>query len=579
MDHVQEIKSRLPIEQLVGRYVQLTKKGRNFVGLCPFHQDSHPSFLVSPDKGICYCFPCQKGGDIFSFFQLIEGVDFPQALKDLADIAGVDLPEARVETVPKDEKDRMRDCLTSAASLYQRSLAAADGIRSYLRERGVTDAEIAEFGLGFAPDSFSATYDHLLKSGYSKSEVLGAGLAVQKDLQEGKMYDRFRNRLMFPIHDARGQIIGFGGRTMGDDQAKYLNGSDSILYRKSSVLYGLHKAMPAIREQKQVILVEGYFDVLACHRAGVLQTVATCGTALTEEHVRLLKRSAERVTLCLDQDRAGRDAAERAFLLCSKEGLQIDAVVLPQKDPADMAQTSLDELGALLRDGPRPYLDIVLDEIRALDLQNPMIRKTALERLLPLLQSILTATERTHAIRQAADALGTTEAALTDDLQRFKAGLLRPHAENEPVTAAVSPFTSAELALGLLLLYPRNLHLIKEMIPPIGTFDAALYASLKVLDPRPEVDIDALPLDDDQKKRVRILLLYCEENGMGEWSEAVATREIRTNCRHANREQLIRKQKDITRQLLEARREGKTADESVLASQYQQLINLARNPQ
>ncbi len=579
MDHVQEIKSRLPIEQLVGRYLQLTKKGRNFVGLCPFHHDSHPSFLVSPDKGICYCFPCQKGGDIFSFFQLIEGVDFPQALRDLAEIAGVELPETRMESIPKDEKDRLRDCLSAAQSFYQRSLQTADSVRAYVRDRGVTEAEMQEYMIGFAPDSYSATYEYLLKSGFSRSEIVGAGLAAQRDLQEGITYDRFRNRLMFPIHDARGQIIGFGGRTMGDDQAKYLNGSESILYRKSSVLFGLHKAFSAIRERKQVILVEGYFDVLACHRAGALQTVATCGTALTEEHVRFIKRVADRVTLCLDQDRAGREAAERAFLLCSREGLQVDAVVLPEKDPADTALTSLERLGSLLGDGPRPYLESVFEGIRASDMQNPLMRKTFLERLLPLLQSIRSSTERTHAIRGAADALRTTETALMDDLQRFKSGQLRPRADGTPVTAPASPFNSVELALGLFLLYPRNMHLIGEMIVPVGAFEEAVYAALKGMEPCPEVDIEALPLDPDQKKRVRILLLYCEESGMGEWNETVATREIRANCRHANREQLMRKQKDITRRLLEARRGGSAADETQLVTQYQQLINLARNPQ
>ena len=190
MDSVSEIKARLPIDELVRQYVQLTKKGRNFVGLCPFHQDSKPSFLVSPDKGICYCFPCQKGGDIFSFYQLIENVDFPQAIKELAERTGVVLPERDKEIVKKDEKDRMRDCLNAAATFYASQLQASAQTKKYLAERGVTDEEIKEFRLGFAPDSFSATYDHLLKAGYSRKEILAVGLSVQKEMSDERMYDR-----------------------------------------------------------------------------------------------------------------------------------------------------------------------------------------------------------------------------------------------------------------------------------------------------------------------------------------------------------------------------------------------------
>lgn len=581
MDHVAEIKARLPIEQLVGRYCQLTKKGRNFISLCPFHHDTHPSFLTSPDKGICYCFPCQKGGDIFSFYQLIEGVDFPQALKDLAEIAGVDLPEMREESIPKDEKDRLRDCLTSAASFFQHALKDAQNVRTYISDRGVSDAESVKFGLGFAPDSFTATYDHLLKAGFSRSEIVGAGLAVQKDLQDSKMYDRFRNRLMFPIHDARGQIIGFGGRTMGDDQAKYLNGSDSVLYRKSSVLYGLHQAQAAIREQKNVILVEGYFDVLACHRAGALHAVATCGTALTEEHVRLLKRSVDRVTLCLDQDRAGREAAERAFILCSREGLHADAIVLSQKDPADVAKESLDKLHEALSGSARSYMDCVFDEIRAMNLHEPMVRRAALERLLPLLQAIAQATERTHILHQAALALGTSEAALTDDLHRFQSTLSRPalsHASTS-LPSAPFPFTSAELSLGLFLLYPRYLHLLPELMLPEEEFAAALFLALSGKESCAEIDLATLTLTDDHRKRAGIVQLFCEENGMTGWSEKIAEHELRTNCRNANREQVMRKQKVITQQLVNARREGKSEEESDLTSRYKTLIDLARPPQ
>ncbi|MBT4367705.1 DNA primase, partial [Candidatus Peregrinibacteria bacterium] len=220
MDPVEEIKSRLPIEELIGQYCQLQKKGRNFVCLCPFHNDTHPSFTVSPDKGIGYCFACNSGGDIFSFYQQVENVDFRQALKDLAEKAGVELPEVSKESVvKKDEKDRLRECLEATKDFYADSLKNNEVAKKYLEERGIPQEQIELFGIGVSPDSFSETYNHLLKKGFSKSEILKAGISVQKDLSEERMYDRFRNRLMFPIFDAQGKIVGFGGRTLGDDDA------------------------------------------------------------------------------------------------------------------------------------------------------------------------------------------------------------------------------------------------------------------------------------------------------------------------------------------------------------------------
>lgn len=577
MDSVAEIKARLSIDALVGQYVQLQKKGRNFVGLCPFHQDSHPSFLVSPDKGICYCFPCQKGGDIFSFYQLIEGVDFRQALKDLAEKAGVTLPDAPVDHVKKDEKDRARECLAAAAAYYERTLRAAPETIAYLADRGVTEAEIADFGLGLAPDSYTATYEYLLKAGFSRKEVLAAGLGVQKDLGEERIYDRFRHRLMFPIHDVQGRIIGFGGRTLGNDDAKYLNVSDGPLYRKSAVLYGMHRATKAMRETKRAVLVEGYFDVLACHRVGVTEAVATCGTALTEEHVKLLKRYADKVVLCLDSDRAGRDAAERAFMLCSREGMQVEGVVLGEKDPADAARQSPEALRSLLAESAQPYLEIVCGELRASDLSSPSVMHDALQRLLPLLQSISTATERSHAIRRGAAALGTTETALLDDLHRYEQKVpLAPRQTTAPLANTATMYTSVELALGLFLLYPREIALVHELMQPEDEFAAALHGALLAMGDRVDFTVDDLTLPPEMHARAGVLLLYCEENGFAGWNDAVAAREIRRNCKIANRELLHRRQKDITRRLLEARRLGNAAEENELAAQYQQLLQLSR---
>lgn len=574
MDHVADIKARLPIEELVRSYTQLTKKGKNYVGLCPFHNDTHPSFLVSPDKGICYCFPCQKGGDIFSFYQLIEHVDFPQALRDLADRAGVTLPDAPKSGPTKDEKERLRDCLDAACAHYKKLLESSPA-REYLAKRGVTQEEVSTFELGVSPVGFTDTYDHLLKAGFSRKEIVLSGLAIQKDLENERPYDRFRNRLMFPIHDGQGRIIGFGGRTLANDDAKYLNGAESPLYRKSTVLYGLHHALQAMRDAKKVIVVEGYFDVLACHRVGMKNVVATCGTALTEEHAKLLKRYVETVVLCLDSDRAGQAAAERAFPILSRSDLIVEAVTLGQKDPADAAQESPDMLRSLLGES-RPYLQLVVDAIGAGDLSSPAARRAALAQILPLLESLPSATERAVWIERAALALSTPVTALQEDLKAFETvnRSKAAHAVAAPVVGTSNPYTVTELALGLLLLYPSQRAIVEELIAPEEGFAAALHAAVKSAPRDADVDLSALPAD--LQERARILVLYCEENGFAGWNESTATREIRRNCQNANREALRRKLQDITRDMMAARKSGKVAEEELLRTQYQQVLKLAK---
>lgn len=581
MDAVFEIKARLPIEDLVRQYCQLTKKGRNFVALCPWHHDTRPSFLISPDKGICYCFPCQKGGDIFSFYQLMEGVDFPQAIKELAERTGIVLEKNSMNAPKKDEKERLRECLECAAQFFAHALSESSSTKEYLSSRGVMQEEVSRYSLGLAPDSFSATYDHLLKKGFSRKEIQASGLGIQKDLNEERMYDRFRSRVMFPIHDVQGRIIGFGGRTLEDGSttlttsAKYLNSSESPLYRKSTVLYGLHHALKAMRDRKRVVIVEGYFDVLACHRVGVEEVVASCGTALTEEHARLLKRHVDTVVLCLDQDAAGRSAAERAFCVLSPLDVQVQGIILQDKDPAEAVLASPEEFKRLLTEGAKPYLDIVLNEIGQSDLSIPAVRHAALQRLLPLLQSLSSSTERTHAVRDAAKQLRTTETSLMDDLRTFEGKLSAP----KKIAGAIivsSPYSTADIAIGLLLLYPKHLALLQELIPPEEGFAAQLYSVLKSIAADTKNILASLEGSEELLKHARILQLYCEEQGFTEWSEAIAIREIRRNCHHANSDLLRRKQQEITRQLLEARRLGELTQEALLQTQYQQLIKLAK---
>lgn len=576
MDPVLEIKSRLPIDELVRQYAQIQKKGRNFVSLCPFHNDTHPSFLISPDKGIAYCFACQKGGDIFSFYQLIEGVDFPQAIRELAEKTGVTLDNEQFKPQHKDERERLRECLEAALSLFRANLNASDAVKEYLRGRGVTPQELEIFRLGFAHDSFTGTYEQLLKAGFSKKEITSAGLSVQKDLADERIYDRFRNRLMFPIHDLQGRIVGFGGRTLGGDDAKYMNSPESALYHKSSVLFGMDLAKEAMRESKQAYIVEGYFDVLACHRAGYRNAVAACGTALTEEHAKMLHRYVETVVLCLDQDRAGRAAAERAFSVCSKEGLQVHGVVLPGKDPADVAQESLEKLAGILASGGKPYFDIVLEEIRASDLSSSKVRHESLERVLNLLQSVPTVVERSHYVREAAKAFGTTETALQEDLKRVESKEVPRFQRAATVKTPKEMFGTTEIALGMFLHYLRSRDALDKLIPPEEPFASALYKALMATRDLQDVSIDELPLEEADRERTKILYLYCEQHGFNQWNERLAPKELERNVQNANKELIRRKQTEVTKRLMEAKKSGDRTLESALLAEYQEILRLSR---
>lgn len=576
VDAVPEIKARLPIEELVSKYVTLQKKGRSFVGLCPFHNDKRPSLLVSPDKGLAYCFACQKGGDIFSFYQQIEGCDFRQALRDLAERAGVKIEEHMTERVPKDERERIRACLHAALAFFSTTLTSSNVAEEYLKKREVDDALRNQFELGFAPDSFSATYDALLKLGFSRKEIVAAGLGIQKDLREERIYDRFRNRLMFPIHDHQGNIVGFGGRTLGSDDAKYVNSSEGILYHKSNVLYGLHHAKEAIRSTKQVVLVEGYFDVLACHRVGVTNAVAVSGTALTDQHVTLLKRNAESAVLCLDQDRAGQEAAERAFAALSAQGMQVLSVTLPHKDPDETAHADPTLLQTLLSTGPKPYLESVLDQIRQLDLRLPVIRRQSLLRILGLLSALPMAVERTEYLAKTAATFGTTESALQDDLRAVQAQLHIKIPEQSAAKDSFSLFSSVEITLGLLLLHPAFHLLLSELIPPEEGFAANLFAALKKIPAGEKTSSERLELSKEDLERAGILELFCEHHGFSDWSEGLAAREIRKNIQAANRDQLRTKQRELSQKLIDAKKGGRLAEEAQLSTQYQQILKLAK---
>jgi DNA primase len=329
---VERVRDATDLLALVGSAVKLRKQGSAHVGLCPFHAERSPSFQVVANKGFYHCFGCGKHGDAFAWLMEREGMTFPEALDQLARTAGIDLPERRERpTAEVDLETRMRTALEAAQSFFEAQLARHEGARTYLRERGYEGPFVTEAGFGLAPDAWDALVNHLRGLNLSGELLEQAGLASRSD--RGTQVDFLRNRLTIPIHDARGRIVAFGGRIMGEGQPKYLNTRDTPLFHKGGTLFGFHRAKGAMKEG--ALVVEGYFDVLQLHQHGIHQAVAPLGTALTEEHLKQLGRFTRRVILCFDGDAAGRRAMEKSLRMALPLGFEVRLLALPQGEDPD----------------------------------------------------------------------------------------------------------------------------------------------------------------------------------------------------------------------------------------------------
>lgn len=336
-----EVRERSDIVSVVGEYVQLTKRGKNYLGLCPFHKEKTPSFNVNPELGIYKCFGCGKSGDVFSFVSDYHGLNFNEALKSLAHENGIALSseKAEVEAKTRDTKLLVRDALEQCNDYYKNKLFNQQGkiAFEYFKRRKFSIDTIKKFGLGYAPDSWDETKIHLINLGHETETLKLAGIIGESD--SGKTYDRFRGRATFPIRNVQGHVIGFGGRILTDDkkQAKYINSPQTVLYDKSKAVYGIFEAKDSIRQDDYVIITEGYADVIALHQAGFTNAVASSGTAFTEEQLKLIGRYSRNIYLAFDSDKAGMEAAEKAILLALKEKFNVKVIQIPEgEDPDSM---------------------------------------------------------------------------------------------------------------------------------------------------------------------------------------------------------------------------------------------------
>ena len=409
---VSAIRDRSDIVEVISSYLPLRRSGANYLGLCPFHQEKSPSFNVNAPRQIFHCFGCGTGGNVFTFLMRMEGLTFPEAVKRLGEKVGITVEETPVTPADRqrrDQRERLLRINEAAGAFYHRLLledaAGAPG-RRYLRQRGYEADVVRAFRLGFAPDQWEALAGHLTTQGFTAEELRAAGLV--REGREGRGdRDLFHNRLLFPILDPEGRVVAFGGRVLDDGTPKYLNSPETLVYQKGRTLYGLYQGRDAIRHSRTVLVVEGYFDLLALHRAGIANAVAACGTALTADHARLLKRYAEQVLLVFDADKAGRQATFRAMDALLPEGLTVKAVSLAAGEDPDsfLASQGVEALQSRLA-AARPALELFLDEQLQLHGDGIEGRARAAEEVLARIRRLPSDLERDLYLKQLAARTG-----------------------------------------------------------------------------------------------------------------------------------------------------------------------------
>lgn len=504
---VEIIKDRLDIVDIIGEKVQLKKTGRSYKGLCPFHQEKTPSFVVFPDSQHFHCFGCGKSGDLFTYYELSENVEFREALTELAQRAGVEVESVRPQAAAAADPAlaQSRDLNELAADLFSHVLlktSAGQIGREYLATRGLDAETIERFRLGFAPNAWDYLLRQFSARGIDPRAMHEAGLLQERE-NDGGFYDRFRNRLIFPIRDREGTVVGFGARAMGDDQPKYLNSAQSSLFDKSRILYGLDLAKEAIRDEDRIVVVEGYMDVIAAHQFGHRNVVATMGTAVTESQIELVKRMTKRIVLALDADAAGQMAALRtiesihtgldqteefvpdprtAFRIARRIDTEITVAEMPVgKDPDELIRTS-PEIWDEVIESARPYAEFLIAKVtEGVDITDPAAKRHSIDRLAPVLQLVPDEVTRSHYAQLVARKLDLpfrdVQARLQRNLHSTSNRPIRPVREQE----RNSTLQIEDHLLALLLKHRALVYDLMSEVPPDDVLDARNRTLLGVL--------------------------------------------------------------------------------------------------
>lgn len=426
-DVINQIRDRVDIAEIVGQHVALTRAGQNLKGLCPFHQEKSPSFTVSSSRQIFHCFGCGAGGNVYTFLMRLTGAAFPEIVRDLGRKVGVDVPESTggYSTEARTQLGRLERLNAAAGVWYQRMLMegpASAQARAYLDSRGIQPHTTAQFNIGYAPSEWDGLTKAMLKEGFAPADLVAAGLSIPRD-QSGSQktavsghYDRFRSRIMFPITDLRKRVVAFGGRILGDGMPKYLNSPETPLFKKGQTLFALDAAREAAGQQQTLIIVEGYFDAIALHQAGIRHVAATLGTALTAEHITVIRRFASNIILLFDPDQAGVRAALRSLDLFVNSGLSVKVVSLPEGDDPDtyVRQHGAEGFASLHRSAPS-LLDFAIEHsLRTAESGSVEDRIRAVDAVLRILQKSAHPIEREERIRLVAERLGLSQQRLIE---------------------------------------------------------------------------------------------------------------------------------------------------------------------
>jgi DNA primase len=501
---IDDLRRQADIVRVIQDYVSLKKKGANWMACCPFHQEKTPSFSVNPSKDIFYCFGCAKGGSVFNFVMEIERVSFPEAVRIVAEKANVPLP-AMVEDKKfesrKKESDEVVELNSWALAWWETQLEQnnkeARAAREYLEGREIADETRKAFRLGYAPDSWDALSSHLKQRGATPAQIERSGLVVKKDA--GGFYDRFRGRLIFPVMDAQGRAVAFGGRTLEPQgEPKYLNSPETAAYTKGRHLFGLNVTRDEIRRRKFAILVEGYLDLIVPYQAGVRNCVASLGTALTSEQAKLLGRFARKVVVNYDGDSAGVKAAKRAIETLLAEDFDIKILVLPDgADPDEFIRTHGAEAYHERRGKALPHIQFVLDQaVRDRNLLRPADKAAAVEEALPFVRAVRNPIQKREYFDMAMDALRVEEPALRKELwQTIKASVPAQDVRQKIVRAATAQPTVAEQKLLELLVHDAELR--RAILPRLEAADYEGLPTAAVFRALAELEAEGAPVDFD----------------------------------------------------------------------------------
>jgi len=604
-NNIDEIKSRIDIVDLISEYVRLQPSGTSFRALCPFHREKTPSFFVSPEKQIWHCFgQCSEGGDIFKFIMKMEGVEFPEALRILAKKAGVEIEKQDYHL--KSQRTKLLDICQLAAKFYHKILLEsplAEQARAYLKKRRVSNEIIKEFNLGYAPDRWDAFLNFLTKRKIKEADIELAGLIISRirtnmgtnnaNIREirGQIrddsrgyYDRFRNRIIFPIRDIYGNTVGFTGRIMpgfeDEKTAKYVNTPETPVYNKSKILYGLDKAKSAIKEKKEAILVEGNMDVLACHQVGTENVVATSGTALTLEQVKLLKRYANSLLLAFDFDLAGETATDRGIGIALQQEVGVKVISLPKgKDPDECIKEDPKLWFKAIQEA-QPIMDYYFSlALRSRDFKKIEDKKTVAKILIPVIAKLGDPVEQDLWLKKLSEEISVSEQSLRDSLKKIKLPrIFTKESESQPREVDQNQKTEERL-IGLLISFPDQIgSVVNDFTPDLFWLPQFRELAERILgwynqNNGFELDDFKKTLSDKNLIYQLDFLAFLIEKDFARSDKKFISQEIETLIKKIKKRNLSQKLTDLTQKLKLAEQEK---DSNKIKELTEQIIDISR---